>query len=80
MRSDMVSNGNLCTTPSALDCSGFCFYFSEPSKCSITHIGQSKPHTSSGLKGASIDLCYKNSSPQSAQDEARSPGLAEERN
>jgi hypothetical protein len=36
--------------------------------------------TSSGLKGASIDLAIKKASPQSAQDEARSPGLAEERN
>jgi hypothetical protein len=29
---------------------------------------------------ASIDLCYKKASPQSAQDEARSPGLAVKRN
>jgi hypothetical protein len=29
---------------------------------------------------ASIDLCYKKASPQSAQDEPRSPGLAVKRN
>jgi hypothetical protein len=52
-----------CVRPrGALDCSGFCFHFSEPSKCrgQVHHApfgkgGQSKPHTSSGLKSRATE-------------------------
>ena len=41
----------------------FCFHFSEPSKCragkSITPIGQSKPHASSGLKAHRLIFVIK---------------------